>query len=70
MGQRSRVALTLFAISLTGFILGVIANILYYKAFPILVELFPHIFSSSWVAWGFIGAILAVVCCLIYAYLL
>lgn len=70
MGHRSKVALTLFAIGLTGFILGAIANIIYSKAFPILIEVFPQIFSSGWAVWGLVGAILAIVCCLIYAYLL
>ncbi|MEM1607207.1 MAG: hypothetical protein QW341_03410 [Candidatus Bathyarchaeia archaeon] len=70
MGHRSKVALTLFAIGLTGFILGAVANIIYSKALPILIEVFPQIFSSEWAAWGLVGAILAIVCCLIYAYLL
>lgn len=70
MGHRSRAVLTLLAIGITGFMLGAIANIVYSKAFPVLIEVFPQIFSSEWAAWGIVGAILAVVCCLIYAYLL
>ncbi|MEM2326205.1 MAG: hypothetical protein QXF59_05600 [Candidatus Bathyarchaeia archaeon] len=70
MGHKSRIALILFMIGFTGFIFGAIANIIYSKALPILVEIFPQIFSSEWAAWGLIGAILAIICCLIYAYLL
>ncbi|MBS7624967.1 MAG: hypothetical protein QXS10_07710 [Candidatus Bathyarchaeia archaeon] len=70
MGHKSRIALILFMIGFTGFIFGAIANIIYSRALPILVEIFPQIFSSEWAAWGLIGAILAIICCLIYAYLL
>lgn len=70
VGQRSRVALALFAIGIVGFILGVVANLVYYRALPILMEAFPQIFASEWAAWGLVGALLAIICCLIYAYLL
>lgn len=69
MGHRSRMALTLFMIGLVGFVLGAAANLLYSKALPVLIEVFPQIFASEWAAWGLIGAILAIVCCLIYAYM-
>lgn len=70
MGRRSKIALMLFVVGLIGFIIGAVANIIYSKALPILIEIFPQIFYSEWAAWGLVGAILAIVCCLIYAYLL
>lgn len=70
MGHRSKMALTLFMIGLIGFMLGVAANIVYSRALPLLIEAFPQIFASEWAAWGLVGALLAIVCCLIYAYLL
>lgn len=70
MGRRLKAALTLFAIGFIGFMLGVLANIFYLEVFPILIASFPHIFASSWVAWGLGGAILAIICCIIYAYVL
>ncbi|MBS7639979.1 MAG: hypothetical protein QW804_00865 [Candidatus Bathyarchaeia archaeon] len=68
MGYRSKMALTLFAIGLLGFILGAVANVIYYRALPILIETFPQIFASEWAAWGLVGALLAIICCLVYAY--
>ncbi|MEM2273678.1 MAG: hypothetical protein QXX56_05660 [Candidatus Bathyarchaeia archaeon] len=70
MGRRLKAVLTVFAVGFIGFILGVVANIIYFKVLPILIESFPYIFASSWVAWGFGGALLAIICCLIYAYVL
>lgn len=70
MRRKLKIATILFMIGLTGFILGAVANIIYSRALPILVEIFPQIFLSEWAAWGLVGAILAIVCCLIYAYLL
>ena len=69
MGYRSKMALTLFAIGLLGFILGAVANVIYYRALPILIETFPQIFASEWAAWGLVGALLAIICCLVYAYI-
>jgi len=69
MGHRSKVALALFAIGFIGFILGAAANIIYSKALPLLLKTFPEIFVSEWMLWGLAGALLAVLCCLIYAYL-
>jgi len=68
VGYRSKMALTLFAIGLLGFILGAVANVIYYRALPILIETFPQIFASEWAAWGLVGALLAIICCLVYAY--
>ncbi|MEM1586434.1 MAG: hypothetical protein QXX99_06050 [Candidatus Bathyarchaeia archaeon] len=70
MDRRAKAILTLFAVGFIGFMLGALANILYLEVFPILIKSFPHIFASSWVAWGFGGAMLAIIGCIIYAYLL
>lgn len=69
MGHRSKMALTLSVIGLIGFILGIVANIIYSKALPVLIETFPQILASEWIAWGLVGALLAIMCSLIYAYL-
>lgn len=69
MGHKSKMAFTLFMIGLVGFMLGAAANIIYSRALPILIEAFPQMLASEWAAWGLVGAVLAIVCCLIYAYM-
>lgn len=68
MSRRLRAALALFAIGILGFILGVIANVIYYMVLPALFESFPNLLTSSWLLWGLSGALAAIVCCLIYVY--
>ncbi|MBS7640895.1 MAG: hypothetical protein QXJ19_04895 [Candidatus Bathyarchaeia archaeon] len=70
MGRRLKAALTLFAIGLIGFIFGIIANTIYFRILPLLTESFSYIFASSLIAWGLVGALAAIICCIIYAYLL
>jgi uncharacterized protein YqhQ len=70
MGQRVRRALIIFSIGLIGFVLGVAANFIYFNVLPTLIEAFPQVFASGWVAWGFGGALIAIICCLIYVYML
>lgn len=67
MDQRLRKVLIVFAIGLIGFVLGAIANVIYTVALPLLIEAFPYILSSGWVAWGLIGAMIAIACSIIYA---
>jgi ABC-type antimicrobial peptide transport system permease subunit len=69
MGQRTKMVIALLVIGIIGFLLGVVANIVYYKALPFMLESFPQLFMSEWALWGLIGALLAVICSLIYAYL-
>jgi len=66
MGKRLRV-LGIFAI--IGFILGAAVNFIYFEVLPTLIEVFPQIFGAQWVLWGFAGASLSVLGCLIYAML-
>jgi len=56
-------------IGFIGFLLGIAANFVYFRAMPILTKAFPLILEIDWVMWGIIGAFLSIVCCLIYAYL-
>ncbi|MBS7606637.1 hypothetical protein KEJ14_02195 [Candidatus Bathyarchaeota archaeon] len=69
MGQRLKMMIATLIIGFIGFILGAVANLLYARILPLLLEMFPQIFSIGWVIWGLIGAFLAIICCLIYAYL-
>ncbi|MEM1514710.1 MAG: hypothetical protein QXH24_01445 [Candidatus Bathyarchaeia archaeon] len=70
MDKRLKAILTLFAVGFIGFILGIIANVVYFNILPILMESFPQVFASSWITWGLGGALLALICCVIYAYAL
>ena len=55
--------------AISGFLMGVIANFLYFYGLPILVTLFPQIFNVTWIIWGIMGALISAIGCLIYAYL-
>ncbi|MCX8171119.1 MAG: hypothetical protein N3E47_03995 [Candidatus Bathyarchaeota archaeon] len=69
MGQKLKMMFAIIMIGFIGFILGAVANFLYVQVFPAITEIFPQIFASEWIIWGFTGAFLAVACCLIYALL-
>lgn len=69
MGQKFKAAIALIIVGLIGFVLGAVANLMYFQLIPLLMELFPLLFSTEWFFWGLVGALLAIVCCLIYAYL-
>ncbi|MEM2703651.1 MAG: hypothetical protein QXR45_10875 [Candidatus Bathyarchaeia archaeon] len=69
MSQKFKAIIALIIIGFIGFILGALANLLYFRFIPILMELFPHLFTLEWVVWGLVGALLAIICCLVYAYL-
>lgn len=66
VSQRARKMLIIFAIGLIGFVLGAIANVLYAVALPLLIKAFPYLLSSGWIAWGIIGAMVAIACSIIY----
>jgi len=53
--------------ALLGFLLGVVAYFTYSQALPLLLAIYPQIIESSWLLWGFVGALISVVGCLIYA---
>ena len=69
MYQKSKMLVAIGIIGFIGFLLGAVVNFVYVKALPILIEVFPQILEIDWVVWGLGGAILAIICCLIYAYL-
>jgi len=69
MGQRIKMVVAVLLIVFLGFILGVAANLIYSYILPILSDLFPQLVSSEWFLWGLIGSLLAIICCLVYAYL-
>ena len=69
MDQKSKMLGAIVIIGFVGFLLGVVVNLVYFKALPILLEVFPQILEMDWVVWGLVGAFLAIICCLIYAYL-
>lgn len=69
MEQKSKMFGAIVIIGVIGFLLGIAANFVYFKALPILIEVFPQILEMDWVVWGLVGAFLAIICCLIYAYL-
>jgi ABC-type antimicrobial peptide transport system permease subunit len=69
LGQKIKAVIAIIIVGFVGFILGAVANLMYFQFIPLLMEFFPRLFSAEWFLWGLIGALLAVVCCLIYAYL-
>jgi len=69
MGEKIKMFGALAFIGVIGFLLGIAANFVYFKALPTITKIFPMIIGMDWVMWGIVGGFLAVVCCLIYAYL-
>jgi len=59
--------ISIFALS--GFLLGVAANLIYVNVVPVLARLFPQIVVTTWILWGLIGAFISVAGCLLYAFL-
>ena len=57
-------AIALFAI--TGFLVGIAINLMYYKAGPVLALIFPQLLEKTWLLWGLIGASVSIVGCIIY----
>jgi len=53
--------------ALLGFLLGVVAYFTYSQALPLLMVVYPQIAESGWLLWGFVGALVSVVGCVIYA---
>ena len=69
MGEKTKRLGAFAFISFLGFLLGIVGNLFSSEALPILINVFPQIFERTWVVWGLIGALLALMGCLIYAYL-
>jgi len=55
--------------TLCGFLLGVAANLVYFRVFPVLAQLFPQIMGTTWLLWGILGATISAAGCLLYAYM-
>jgi len=64
MGRRIKIY-GLFAI--LGWFVGAMVNVAYFWAWPLLVEIYPRILETGWILWGFIGALISVAVCAIYA---
>lgn len=69
LNQKIKAVIALIIIGSIGFILGATANLLYYCIFPLIIEFFPYLFKMEWIIWGLAGALLAIICCIIYVYL-
>jgi len=69
MGQKTKMFVAITLIGAVGFLLGVAGNFLSNEVLPALIKVFPTLLSATWMIWGLLGAVLAVVSCLIYAYL-
>ncbi len=63
MSERMRM-LGIFAI--LGFVAGVVANFTYHYVLPVIIAIFPQIFSAEWVLSGLAGAILTI--CIMFAW--
>lgn len=69
MGTKTKMLAVTIFIGFIGFLLGIASYFIYSEALPILMKFFPQIMEVTWLMWGLIGAFLAIICCLIYAYL-
>ncbi len=58
-------------ITILGFLLGVVANLLYVNALPVLSAALPQLLAllnGSWLLWGIIGALVFIGASLLYAF--
>ncbi|MBM3292494.1 hypothetical protein FJY84_07425 [Candidatus Bathyarchaeota archaeon] len=59
---------TVFAVfAVLGFVGGILANWAYKQLFPILLKMFPDIFTAEWLLSGFGGSILTLLIVIIWA---
>lgn len=52
-----------------GFIVGIAANAAYHEVFPSLLQFYPVILQAEWVLSGIVGAVLATIMVVVWAYL-
>jgi hypothetical protein len=67
MGRRIKIY---GSFAILGWLVGAMANVAYFWAWPILVKIYPQIleiFENGWILWGFVGALISVAGCMIYA---
>jgi len=69
VGERLRMTGAIGLIGFIGFLLGIAAQVTYFNILPVLISAFPQIFALPWMIWGLGGALLSVICCIIYAYI-
>jgi hypothetical protein len=66
--QKKLKAISVFALS--GFLIGIAANILYFDVAPSLVPVvmhyLPQILGTTWILWGIAGAAVSIAGCLVY----
>jgi uncharacterized membrane protein YedE/YeeE len=65
MSGRSKI---LVLIALLGFIAGIIADLTAEYVFPKLLEIFPEILKVRFILSGLVGAVLAIILTVIWAY--
>jgi uncharacterized membrane protein YedE/YeeE len=65
MSGRSKI---LVLIALLGFIAGIIADLTAEYVFPKLLEIFPEILKVRFILSGIVGAVLAIILTVIWAY--
>jgi chromate transport protein ChrA len=65
MSRRSKI---LVLIALLGFIAGIIADLTAEYVFPKLLEIFPEILKVRFILSGLVGAVLAIILTVIWAY--
>jgi chromate transport protein ChrA len=65
MFRRSKI---LVLIALLGFIAGIIADLTAEYVFPKLLEIFPEILKVRFILSGLVGAVLAIILTVIWAY--
>ena len=59
---------TVFAVfSILGFVGGILANWTYKQVFPILVKLFPDLFTAEWFLSGLSGTVLTLLIVVVWA---
>ena len=59
---------TVFAVfSVLGFVGGILANYAYKQIFPMLVKLFPDIFTAEWFLSGIGGTVLTLLIVVVWA---
>ena len=66
MGERLKM---LLFVAVLGFIGGIIADFTAEYVIPVLIQLFPEIFSARWILSGIAGSVIMLIVVTIWAYL-
>ena len=65
--MRERLKIILF-VALLGFLGGIIADLTAEYVVPVIIELFPEIFSVRWILSGIAGSVIMLIIVTIWAY--